>query len=260
MDPYLEASHIWEDVHAKLAGEIQDQLAPKLRPRYYAALTPRVVYDELLIEPQKQTIKPDVGVYRVGEAVAVYETVTPSPEVTPPLVTPVPIEEPVREQRIEIHLTETGELITAIEILSPINKRPGHEAYDAYHRKRRELLRTQVHLLEIDLLRAGKRSAAPPEPLPEAPYFVFLSRANARANLVIWPITLRASLPVVSVPLVEPDPDVPLDLGHALRAIYDRAAYDLRIDYRRPPPKPDFAPDEAAWIEAQLQSIRKGQR
>ncbi|MBI3760749.1 MAG: DUF4058 family protein, partial [Chloroflexi bacterium] len=30
MDPYLEASHIWEDFHASLASEVRKQLAPRL--------------------------------------------------------------------------------------------------------------------------------------------------------------------------------------------------------------------------------------
>jgi len=42
---------------------------------------------------------------------------------------------------VEIHKSDTLELVTAIEILlSPLNKKPGHEAFDEYLRKRRELL------------------------------------------------------------------------------------------------------------------------
>jgi hypothetical protein len=42
MDPYLEAPSMREDFHASLAKEMRDQLAPRLRPRYVAVLTPRV--------------------------------------------------------------------------------------------------------------------------------------------------------------------------------------------------------------------------
>lgn len=148
---------------------------------------------------------------------------------------------------------ETGLLVTAIEILSPVNKRPGHEAFAAYRRKRRDLLRSSVHLLEIDLLRAGRR---PPlvTPLPDAPYFVFLSRSDQRPRVEIWPLKLQDPIPVLPVPLLEPDPDVPLDLGRAIRIIYDRAAYDLRIDYSQPPPKPDLPPEDARWVAVCLQS------
>ena len=50
-----------------------------------------------------------------------------------------------------------AELVTAIEILSPVNKRPGHEAHKSCLRKRRELLRSEANLMEIDLLRGGER-------------------------------------------------------------------------------------------------------
>jgi hypothetical protein len=56
------------------------------------------------------------------------------------------------------------------------------------------------------------------------------------------------ALPVVPVPLRRPDADVPLDLNQALRAIYDRAAYDLSIDYRQAPPPPELTPEEAESV------------
>jgi hypothetical protein len=66
MDPYLEHPNIWEDFHANLAGEIQAQLTPHLRPNYIAALTPRVTYEEIAIE-KSRSVKPDVSVYKVAE-------------------------------------------------------------------------------------------------------------------------------------------------------------------------------------------------
>lgn len=244
MDPYLEAPHIWEDFHARLANEISDQLTPRLRPHYVAALTPRVTYEEVTILATPRTIKPAVGIYQT----------TPGPfheagasVLTAPCVRTVSVEEPFHEYALEIRESATGTLVTAIEILSPINKRPGAEAFEIYRRKRRAVLRTAVHLLEIDLLRAGQR---PPQldDLPPAPYFVFLSRAERRGQVEIWPLHFREPLPVVPVPLHDPDPDVPLDLGRAIQAIYDRAAYDLRLDYTQPPPAPAFSDKEAQEV------------
>ncbi|MFQ5615962.1 MAG: DUF4058 family protein [Anaerolineales bacterium] len=48
------------------------------------------------------------------------------------------------------------------------------------------------------------------------------------------------------------DPDVPLDLGAALKAIYDEAAYDLSIDYTQPPPPPPLPEDDETWISTLL--------
>ena len=45
MDPYLETPDRWRNVHSNLAAEIQTQLAPLIRPRYYADQEPRFVYD-----------------------------------------------------------------------------------------------------------------------------------------------------------------------------------------------------------------------
>jgi hypothetical protein len=160
---------------------------------------------------------------------------------------------PLKLYTIEIHETGTMVLVTAIEILSPVNKRPGHEAFDGYRRKRQKLLNSEAHLMEIDLLRGGER---PPldRPVPPAPYYVVLSRAYRRPVVEVWPIQLSDSLPVLPVPLLEPDPDVALDLGAQVAAVYERGAYSQQIDYRRPPPSPPISGEESAWIDRILRT------
>src|SRR5438552_323864 len=74
---------------------------------------------------------------------------------------------------------------------------------------------TQAHLLELDLLRGGARIPLAGAP-PPAPYYAFLSRSQRRPFTQVWPIALRERLPVVPVPLLPPDPDVPLDLQAAV--------------------------------------------
>jgi hypothetical protein len=192
--------------------------------------------------------EPDVSVLRVsdrpleGGPVAVEAA---------PFTGLVTLEVPVKEQSVEIRESATGTLVTAIEILSPVNKRPGHESFDAYRRKRRDLLRLAAHLMEIDLLRAGQR---PPlaTARPEAPYFVILSREERRPKVDIWPLRLQEAIPIVPVPLEAPDPDVPLDLGRAIAEIYTECAFDLRIDYSKPAPKPELPPGDAAWVRARV--------
>jgi len=250
MNPYLEHPNIWEDFHANLATEIRNQLAPHLRPRYFAALVPRVTYEEVVIE-EKHSIKPDVSVYRVSDRPLGGEAVTIAPA---PMTGRVALELPVNLYTVEIHKTETGTLITAIEILSPVNKRPNHEAFEEYQQKRRALLRSAAHLMEIDLLRGG-RCPLLETPWPDAPYVVSLSRSERRPKVEIWPLRIQDPIAILPVPLKTPDPDVPLDLGQTIQTIYDRAAYDMRIDYSQPPPKPDLSPEGVAWLEAHLHSI-----
>ena len=85
---------------------------------------------------------------------------------------------------------------------------------------------------------------------------MLLSRADHRPKAELWPIQLADRLPVPPVPLLEPDPDVPLDLGAAVASVYERAAYAAQIDYRPPPPPPPLAPEEAEWVEQLLRAKR----
>lgn len=249
MDPYLEAPDMWEDFHADLATKIRSQLTPHLRPRYVAVLTPQVTYDEVLIQ-ETRLVKPDVGIVQVDDGAVGVEAVTIAPA---PLTGRVALEVAIRSQSIEVRESDSGMLVTAIEILSPVNKRRGHDAYRNYLRKRRNLLRSEIHLLEIDLLRGGSR---PPleTPLTDAPYFIFLSRSERRPAIEIWPLTLQDSIPTLPVPLFSPDADVPLDLGQAIQTVYDEAAYDLRIDYSQPPPAPGLTPSDASWLAEYLRN------
>ncbi len=59
--------------------------------------------------------------------------------------------------------------------------------------------------------------------------------------------------PVIGIPLRGKDHDVPLDLGAVLKRVYERAAYDLSIDYRKPP-TPALKGKDATWAR---QLIRK---
>jgi hypothetical protein len=71
-----------------------------------------------------------------------------------------------------------------------------------------------------------------------------------------WPISVHDPLPVLPVPLLPGDDDVPLDLAHAVRTIYDEARYDLSIDYDQPPELP-LVEDDTAWAWAVLDQAVK---
>jgi hypothetical protein len=87
------------------------------------------------------------------------------------------------------------------------------------------------------------------DPLPAAHYLVMVCKAGERPRSSVWPINVRQPLPTIPIPLLPPDPPVPLDLGQALRMAYERARYDLRVDYRKPPAPPLSAAD-TAWTAA----------
>jgi hypothetical protein len=145
--------------------------------------------------------------------------------------------------------------VTVIEILSPANKLPGSRGRELYVQKMREVLNSPSHWVEIDLLRDGERVAVGGE-VPEHDYQVFVSRAHpGRRRAWIWPIRLHQRLPVIPVPLREPDPDANLDLQELLTTVYDRAGYDLDVDYTRDP-NPPLAAEQAAWARGVLAERR----
>jgi hypothetical protein len=159
--------------------------------------------------------------------------------------------EAVPHVTIEIRDTQQRQLVTAIEILSPINKRG--EGRREYRTKRQRLLLSSVHLMEIDLLRTGERVPMQ-HSLPNTPYFVFLSRAEDRPITEVWPIAFNEPLPTVPVPLLPSDGDVLLEPQAAFTASYDLPGYDLIMDYTQPPDVP-FSEAEAAWAAAHLQAV-----
>ncbi|HEX6383338.1 MAG TPA: DUF4058 family protein [Anaerolineae bacterium] len=249
MDPYLEG-YLWPDVQNALANKIRQQLMPKLRPHYVARLEIYVVEDE---NPEVE-----IGImYPDLEVVAVKERTTrergsakaeASESLVPPLILPLLEPVPVRLPTVEIRDVARNELVTSIEILSPLNKRePG---LGKYRQKRQRLQEANVHLLEIDLLRRGQRPLSHPR-LPDSPYLVTLVRAGSR-QVEVWPVYLQDSLPVVPVPLRAPKPYVALELGTALQAIYDEAAYKLSLDYSQPPPPPPLSAEAEAWLRQLL--------
>jgi len=248
MDPYLEG-YLWPDVHSALANKIRQQLTPCLRPLYVARLEISVVKDETP-EAEIGIMYPDVEIIRssrpgtLTRAPVVRSGASVAEAAVAPLTIPVlePVE--VRLTSVEIRDVAQNQLVTVIEILSPVNKRePG---LARYRQKRQRLHRAGVHLLEIDLLRRGSRPVVHPR-LPEVAYLLTLTRAG-HAFTEVWPINLLDSLPVLPVPLRSPDPDTTLDLPTALSAIYDEAAYDLSIDYTQPPPPPELSEDMINWV------------
>ena len=127
---------------------------------------------------------------------------------------------------VEVHDVFARSLVTVIKVLSLSSKsRSGQEGYPAQGRR---LARSRARLMEIDLLRGGERMRML-EPLPDASYFVILSRADQRPIAEVWPIDLRSSLPTVPVPLLPDDPDVVLDLQQVLTSMYSATGADEHV-------------------------------
>ncbi|NJL03925.1 MAG: DUF4058 family protein [Chloroflexaceae bacterium] len=259
MNPYLEEPSMWPDVHNSLITEIRNQIQNALAPKYRAVITPYTAFESIEIAPVRAVI-PDVGVIEAplrrpdtgGVAVATAIEIAVEIEAAP-LNLPAMMEVPVEYARIEIRTVRDYILVTAIELLSPANKRPTQTGAEAYESKRQELFRSRAHLLELDLLRGGVRPQVA-RPLPAAPYFIFLSRVQRRPHIEIWPLALHLPIKPVPIPLRHPDPPVPLDLGAAIHATYRRARYDLALDYTQAPPAPVLTPEDRTWLDQHLRA------
>jgi hypothetical protein len=107
---------------------------------------------------------------------------------------------PEAEPMMKVEVIDLADrsLATAIEVPSATTKVGDGRA--RYIVKRNRLLASSSHLMELDLLRSGRRVPMA-DPLPDAPYLVVFSRAGQRPATDVWPIPLRQSLPAVPIPL-----------------------------------------------------------
>jgi Protein of unknown function (DUF4058) len=249
MDPYLEHPGMWPEVHHRLISAIADALEQTLSLEYRVAIEKRtylsVPEDSILVGI------PDVSIYRQAapsRATAVLsETQARSVTVT------LPMAEEVQESYLEIRDIATGEVVTAIEVLSPTNKRAG-QGQDAYQAKRQVVLGSRTHWVEIDLLRGGEAmpmvGAVPP-----SDYRILVSRSTQRPRAELYAFNLEEAIPTVVIPLKAGETEVSLDLQALMAGIYERARYRSAINYTQTP-VPPLRPSAQAWAEQCIASGR----
>ncbi len=244
MDPYLEGN-LWPDVHHQLASVIVELIAPQIAPNYVARVDAYTVEDRRPAAGLR-IIYPDVAVFHKNKLKEPTETYERSVgEISEPSYE-IPAVFTVKIPFVEIRDRASNKLITAIEILSPVNKRrPG---LDEYLQKRENLHKAGVHVLEIDLLRRGKRVI---QPAPKTHYLFDLWRAKSD-HLSVWTNLVQENLPVLPVPLANDDPDARLPIKTALDKIYERGLYHLSIDYTQAPPTSKFSAEEQQWMRTIL--------
>jgi hypothetical protein len=61
----------------------------------------------------------------------------------------------------------------------------------------------------------------------------------------------RTPLPPLPVPLIKPDPDVPLDLQPMIENIYARSRYGRSIEYGKAL-SPPLGAEDLAWLQERL--------
>ena len=230
MDPHLEQPTFWSSFHSRLIVAIADTLAPQLRPNYFIEVETRTYTDtpgnKILAGTLEQRFQP--------------QTVT----------LPMPTE--IKERYLEVREVSSNAVIAVIEVLSPKNKRKG-KGRNVYEEKRQAILSSASHLIEIDLLRSDS-----PMPMQGAVdlahYHVLVSRAEQRPQATLYAATIHDPLPEFPIPLKSTDEVVLVNLQAIFAGVYERASYDLRIDYSQPLPPPSFSEADKAWIASLLKS------
>lgn len=242
MDPYLESPAFWPDFHARFMTYWCDALREVLPEQYEARVDERVNLVEVHPERASQ-IEPDVAISRDSSTI-------PSPRATTnvatiePAIVPLAIEEGARETYIEIRRRPERVLVAVLELLSPSNKEePGRSIYLT---KRNALLHQDVHLIELDLLLAGRRLPLAGQ-YPLGDYFALVSRSDRRPDCHVFAWTVRDPLPTIPIPLRPPEPDVAIDLAAVFTQNYDRGGYRRSLAYRAAP-EAKLSPQDLAWV------------
>ncbi len=247
MDPYLESPAHWPDFHSRFINYWCEAVSDALPDHYTARIWERVYLIEGM-PPERRRVIPDVGVERqpgpVGPASPPPATTTVRQPVTLPLVV---MDEPI-ETYIQILHRPDRSLVAVLELLSPANKEePG---YSVHLSRRNALLRQKIHLVELDLLLGGHRMPLR-VPLPPADYYAFCARADRRPDCDVYHWNMPEPLPPLPVPLLQPDPDVLIDVGAVFATAYERGRFAREIDYGQPPPVP-VGDERQQWIAACL--------
>lgn len=247
MDPFIEGQK-WPDFHVRFITAISESLVPKVRPKYEVNVEERIYVEHQGGEPR--VLRPDVSLSeREPET---FSTAPPKAEtaVIEPALLTLPIAEPEKEAYLLLRHRETGGIVTILELLSPGNKRFGSDGRLEYLSKREVIVKSQTHLVELDLLRNGQRLPTI-EPLPPGDFYAFVRRSQRRYKVEVYGWALGDRLPSIPVPLAGDDPDVSLNLQAVLDTVYDRAGYDYSLDYRRRI-EPALTPGVAACLKPLL--------
>jgi hypothetical protein len=251
MDPYVEFQAPWPDFHNALIAEIRNELGAKLPDAYVARVDERIEVTTTAAD-QPRSFRPDVlvGHFRESAVIPGVASGTASSATLEPRLVEILDRDPdeLRITWVEIRALPNLELVTAIEVLSPINK--SWQGRQAYLDKRDQLHAARVNLLEIDLLLSGA-----PLPMKEriepGAYYAIVARGARLPMAEVYCWTVRDPLPSLPVPLREPDADIPIDLAALVTRVYNLGRYErtLRHDHALPEAA-SLSPEDRVWVQS----------
>jgi hypothetical protein len=246
MDPYLE--RFWGDIHTTFLVYARDQINEQLPSDLQARVEETVFLDAG--DATARCVYPDV---QVVEEPAVAFAPPATATAAQPRIVAVPSEQPIARHIEIVEYHGGGRVVTAIEMLSPANKIP-EIGRQRYLDKQHDYVLGGANLVEIDLLRSGRRLVAfPAEDIPEdcrTPYLICVRRANKPLQVEFYPVTLRERLPNIRIPLRPPDADILLQLQPLIDQCYRNGRYN-KINYQEPP-RPALSEDDERWADVLL--------
>lgn len=246
MNPYLEQPELWHQVHNRLIVAIADELTPQIVPSYRVSIEERIyttVADNLLVGVGDISVSPrDVAQLAIAK---------PTSTLPQPTKVAVPVPEEVTERYLEVRSTKTNAVITVIEILSPKNKRSGG-GREAYESKRQKILASTTNFIEIDLLRGGESMSILGAAIKD--YYILVSRGYRRPEADLYTFAIQEAIPAFPVPLKQNEQEAIIDLQKLLNDVYQRARFDLAIDYSTPL-KPLLSQENNLWVQEIIRHI-----
>ena len=238
MNPYLENPEFWSEFHSRMIVAIADALDDCLSRDYRVAIEKREYPSD-----DGDNVLVDVSITASSQSTTQTAILEP---ITQPLSIELPIAEEVQERFLEIREGATGNVVTIIELISPKNKGTG-EGRSTYLQKRQKILVSATHLIEIDLLRGG-------EPFPmgaviPSDYRIMISRSYQRPKAQLYAFKLQQIIPSIPVPLRFGEDEPILNLQSLLHKVYDRARFELGIDYKQAC-TPKLSKENEAWLRS----------
>ncbi|MBN3879515.1 MULTISPECIES: DUF4058 family protein [unclassified Nostoc] len=247
MNLYLENTVFWSEVNHRLITAIADNIEQNIPPQYRVAIEQRTYLsddsDSVLVAT------PDVSVFSQRKLPQQYSSTTTQTETSEGITVMIPLPEHITENYLEIREVSTGFVVTSIEILLPKNKRPGEDR-KAYQLKRKQVLASLSHLVEIDLLRTGKPMSILGK-IPVTNYQIIVSRSETRPQAKLYGFSIRETIPIFPLPLQSEDTETIVDLQSLLYGIYNRGRYYLAIDCNQEP-VPPLKSEDAVWSDILL--------
>ena len=269
MNPYVEGFGLWPDFHHRMVAHLSDALGIRLRPEYRVSTEERVY---VLTDPSSNgngtgssarigngLRVPDVAVLTavgVGDDASIAVSAGggdlrfPAPELSPDAIdVQLPFTDLFKERYIEVRRVSNRELVAVIELLSPTNKTS--KGWEEYLAKRAAVLSSPTHLVEIDLLRAGRRMPVIGD-VPDTHYRILVANAHRTAPIAtLYAFGIRDAIPDFVMPLAQADEGIAINLNPIVNMVYANGGYDMDINYGQDP-EPPLSDDDRAWIDARL--------